>query len=303
MTEWEIRTKEIFNYLKIKELDKTWGNWVFDSKRNADDSNESIEYNYTTDQNFYYLSKIPVENIINKNIKVLYKYNKDWFRCDNFTKNHNGLHILYAGCSNTEGVGSNIEDTWSHMLHVKLSNFNDISGYFNLAKGGYGLHKILNNFIFYIKEYGKPDYFFVLAPNVLRGWKWENDTWIYDQHVPYGTDPSRLDEQLLDHRKELPNWFTLMNALEAICNTNNIKFLWTTWDDNETINIVKSELFNDSFFPLPKKIESSIEQYRPGLRLQKDDIRARDGHPGRVIHEIWADHFIKKIKERGWLNV
>lgn len=303
MTEWEITAKQNFDYLRIKEFDETWGSFVIESQRYGNNSKNNIEYNYTTDGNFYYLSNIPVEDVIDKSIKVIYKYNKNWFRCDNFIKNHKGLHILYAGCSNTEGVGSNIEDTWSHMLHVKLSNFNDISGYFNLAKGGYGLHKILNNFIFYIKQYGKPDYFFLLMPNVLRGWKWENDMWIYRQNVPYGSDPNKLKEQVIDHKKELPNWLTLMNALEAICYTNNIKFLWTTWDNNETINIVKSELFIDSFFALPQRTESIIEEYRPGLKVNKGDITARDGHPGKVIHEIWTDYFIKSIKNKGWLNV
>ena len=300
---WEIEKKENFDSLRIKEFDQTWGPFVIDCQQYNNNNNKSSEYGYSTDGNFHYLSNLPVEEIIDKTVEVVYKYNKNWFRCDNFIKNHKGLHILYAGCSNTEGVGSNIEDTWSHMLHLKLSEYNDISGYFNLGKGGYGLHKILNNFIVYIKEYGKPDYFFVLAPNVLRGWKWENNAWMYAQKIPYDTKQDNLQEQILDHRKELPNWLTLMNALESICHTNNIKFLWSTWDLNEIPNILKSGLFNDSFFPLPERTESVIEGYRPRLKMNKGDLIARDGHPGKVVHEIWSDYFIRAIKGRGWLNV
>ena len=299
MTSWEIEKKELFDSLRIKELDKTWASLDIEGTM----LKYGKEYDYRTDGDFHYIKKLPVEKIIDKSVQVLYKYNQNWFRCDNFIKNHNGLHILYSGCSNTEGVGSNIEDNWSHMLHSYLSNFNTISGYFNLGKGGNGLHKILNNLIVYIKEYGRPDYFFLLAPNVLRGWKWKDDMWTYCQNVPYGARLDKLEEQLLDHRKELPNWFTLMNALEEICNANNIKFLWSIWDQSETINIVKSEIFNNSFFPMPEKFESIIEEYRKGLKVNKGDIVARDGHPGKVINEIYADHFIKKIKERGWLNV
>ena len=298
MTSWEIETKEPLDYLKIKEFDVTWAMTPEEAL-----SKYNIKFGYRTDGNFHYLDKLPAENIIDKSVQVLYKYNQNWFRCDNFTKNHNGLHILYSGCSNTEGYGANIENTWPHMLHSHLSNFNTISGYFNLGKGGNGLHKILNSFIAYIKEYGKPDYFFVLAPSVLRVWEWEDGFWKYKTKPLYATYEDKIKELILDHRKEFPNWLTLMNALEAICNTNDIKFLWTTWDNNETINIIQTELFNNSFFPLPPRYDFIVEKYRPGLKMNKGDLRARDGHPGKVVHEIWSDYFIKEIKKRGWLNV
>ena len=41
---------------------------------------------------------------------VEYKYNDMFFRSDNFITSHDGLHILFSGCSESEGVGDNIEN-------------------------------------------------------------------------------------------------------------------------------------------------------------------------------------------------
>ena len=55
---------------------------------------------------------------------VEYNLNEDYFRSDNFKKEHDGLHILFSGCSESEGVGANIEYAWTHILYKKISLIN-----------------------------------------------------------------------------------------------------------------------------------------------------------------------------------
>ena len=64
---------------------------------------------------------------------VNYYYNTESFRCDEFKKDHDGLHILFAGCSETEGIGGNVEDAWPTMLLNKMKSKN--SGFFNIGTG------------------------------------------------------------------------------------------------------------------------------------------------------------------------
>ena len=81
---------------------------------------------------------------------ITYQYNEDFFRADPFTKNHDGKHILFGGCSETEGVGGNIEDSWSHMLYSKISKEEKCSGFFNLGKSGWGWSRLIINSLFFL---------------------------------------------------------------------------------------------------------------------------------------------------------
>ena len=52
--------------------------------------------------------------------KISYKYNNLGFRCDDFTSSHSGAHILFAGCSETEGASNALEECWANVLYNKI---------------------------------------------------------------------------------------------------------------------------------------------------------------------------------------
>lgn len=114
--------------------------------------------------------KIPAEPIDirheNCDQSVIYQYNNEYYRCDDFTDIHKGLHILFAGCSDSEGVGGNIEDSWTYQVFKNIKVNKDISGFFSIARAGFGWQKIISNFLIYISKYGKPDIFMVMMPNI-----------------------------------------------------------------------------------------------------------------------------------------
>ena len=166
---------------------------------------------------------------------ITYQYNEDFFRCDSFKKNHDGKHILFSGCSETEGVGGNIEDAWSHILYNKIAKKEKCSGFFNLAKSGWGWSRIIINALIYFKKYGYPDTYFILLPNHQRKFYYkeklngiaENTKWVYYQTYPsYYAHKNNKLEKLSDPKEYfedfvffLINWKTFLE----LCKSNNVK--------------------------------------------------------------------------------
>lgn len=273
---------------------------------------------YYSDDNFNYLTKLPQEvlppHIIKEN-PVIYKFNKDWMRCDNFSSEHNGTHILFAGCSETEGAGGNIEDAWTYKLYQKLSQKNKLSGFYSVARSGAGPYHIIANVNLYIKKFGAPDYLLIMMPNVLRYFEWteKEKGWISKQSTPGYT---RIQDQLVEghdpkdlikHTELFPYWVYAWDSFLSFCNAKNIKVIWATWHMQEQGNIYKlMELgaFEGSTFMYYGGIdEEVISKYRPTLELGKHDIFKRDGHQGNIFHEYLTDKFLEEIEKDGKLIV
>lgn len=242
---------------------------------------------------------------------ITYKYNEDFFRCDSFKKNHDGKHILFSGCSETEGVGGNIEDSWAHILYTKISKEEKCSGFFNLAKSGWGWSRIIINALIYFKKYGYPDTYFILLPNHQRKFYYKDNMkeldntpdWTYWQTYPiYYSYKSKATIQKISDPKEyfedfmffLINWKTFAE----LCNSNNVKLIFSTWDNLDSENLKPG--------PFPEFIELNLEesdkyfkQYYQNNPVKKDDHKKRDGHSGRIFHYFWSEKFYEKYKELG----
>lgn len=327
--ELELDTQAL-STMKIAEFDKTWADLV------ADKTNEEIiflykAFNYELDENNYHLmDPIPPEHVDpqKKDWVVGYKYNSDWFRSEHFRKDHDGLHVLFAGCSNTEGVGSKIDNVWTKIVYDELSKEYSLSGFFSLGKGGYGWQKILSAVFKYCKEYGKPDLLLINHPNILRNYYWieSEGQWRYTQQFPYSSERSDQDKiikqnrdsrgsgdpfteldlnpypTLYEERQAFPIWATAWFAFVEFCKASDIKIVWTMWDDPEAVNVENSKLFEDTFFRISEANEEFIEKHRPDGKFKEGDMSARDGHPGYLTNLVWAEGFLKTIKDRGILD-
>lgn len=241
---------------------------------------------------------------------VTYLYNNENFRCDDFINNHNGKHILFAGCSETEGVGGNIEQVWSKMLYDKLSINNNLSGFFSIARSGYGWQKIISNAMIYFEKFGYPEYMFILLPQVGRLYEWNNNnkTYMYVQkytEAHLGREKNLPDELPLDNYfVELINFTISWQLFEKFCKSNNIKLLWTTWEHVDSVNIKTYNTFENFFNLDPDECMDYIKkQYTQNNRtIDKNDVSKRDGHSGTFINEYWSGKFENRIKELGWIN-
>lgn len=266
--------------------------------------------NYEMESTLYFS-----ENIDSDDKTIFYKFNTDGFRSDNFTGIHNGLHILFAGCSQTEGVGGNLETVWTKMLHNEIENKNLLSGFFSIARSGFGWQKIISNFLVYTKKYGYPEYLFILLPNIGRFWDWNmhKEKWFYVHRYPnsqgLSIDHNDLDFfakkplTVLEHRKLFIDFVAGWKLFERLCLEKNIKFLWASWDFMENENYLNANFSSNYIHLNNKEFMSFIKSLRPDGKIKQHDLERRDGHNGILFHEYWKHKFLEKIKENGWLNV
>lgn len=235
---------------------------------------------------------------------ITYNYNDQCFRSDNFKKEHGGKHILFAGCSQTEGVGGNIEDVWTKMFNDKIS---DSDGFYTIARAGFGWQKVITNFLVYIQKYGIPEYLFVLLPNVSRMFVWSEDRkhFMYEQKYPayykaYMTESDPHDEvSPSEYRKNLIDFKISWNLFEKFCESIGTKMLWSTWESLDNDNL---ELFGpwNSFIRVSDENEfkTFLQEYSKTNKIKNGDMKRRDGHLGTIHHIFWTDRFYNEAKAR-----
>jgi len=261
------------------------------------------------------LTKLPIE-AADDDGTVVYNYNNDFFRSDNFTSSHEGKkHILFAGCSQTEGVGAPLESVWSHVLTNKLGS--DL-GFYSIAKSGFGWQKIITSFMVYVDKYGAPDYLFALLPNLGRFFVWEDHSgsFSYVQRYPNGgevsteqEDPSKIAPGTFiekpfsneEHKRSFVDFSISWKLFEKYCEAIGTKVLWASWDYTENKNYELAQISKNYISLGEDKQFEYVCSQRPYGQMQKFDLFRRDGHAGVLINEYWATEFEKEIISRGWL--
>lgn len=257
---------------------------------------------------------------------VEYKYNDNYFRSDNFTKTHEGLHILFSGCSESEGVGGNIEDAWTNILYKKISSEVKCSGFFNLSRSGWGWSKIVINALIYFEKYGYPDFYFIQLPNHLRMHKFfkdgsKNDNgeiigqWRYLQYYPEGyyntnrpmydvdsglKDSSEYFASEKEYKENFVIFLTNWKLFNKICKDNGVKLIFSTWDNLDHGIIESIDMF-DSFITTSaksKQFNNFIPQYYENNKKGRHDIHKRDGHNGILFHNFWATQFYNEYQRK-----
>lgn len=321
-------TSDVF----FNEFDITWA--TEDGNPNSALINRDALTHKISDRTW---DKIPIENVKLDHRdcykdNIIYKYNNEYFRCDDFTSNHNGTHILFAGCSESEGVGHNIEHTWTHKLYTELKKEYNLSGFYSIARAGYGWQKIISNFMIYVEKYGFPKYFFVLMPNIGREYRYiskvtedqrESNHYRYFQLYPskyeysnesnsYSLDgsikqPKQVIEQnnntilVEDYMKSLIDFNISWKLFEKFCESNGTKIIWSSWNNIDEKNFIKTNIVKNYFSMMNDEYDDIIKKLSM-KKLEKYDLVLRDGHKGIVVKKYWAKRFLDEIKNRGGLN-
>ena len=239
----------------------------------------------------------------NKNLKkidpelkiqdIFRKPNSMGLRSDEFTKEHHGMHIVFAGCSITFGDGLPEEFIWPKLVFNKIKEEHQVSGYYNLGFNGANHFQIFTQIWSYIEHFGNPDVLFINFPDIRR---------LIDAGVE-----SRAVYIIA----------TMYNSLHLYCKSVGIKLISFTWDTeiNEGPEqfiidqmIFQPELDPRSFFAESfHKYHVVRDRQRFMFRYHQENedsiykdffIRAFDiVHPGISEHAFYADFAFKKFKE------
>lgn len=100
--------------------------------------------------------------------KEMFKLNSDNLRSDEFKKEHEGKHILFAGCSITFGDGLPVKYTWPHIVYSTIAQQEKLSGFYNVGRPGASNIWILMQIMKYIELYGIPETIFINFPDPER---------------------------------------------------------------------------------------------------------------------------------------
>jgi hypothetical protein len=234
---------------------------------------------------------------VKEDLSVKYIWNSLAFRCEEFKKDHgNKQHVLFMGCSETVGIGGNLDECWAYILYNKLNKKFETSGYFNIAKAGSGVHQQIYKYFQYEKQYGKPNEIYMLVPETYRCFIVDKNTNVY-----WGIPISTIDDTFINQGTYLSTMFNAISELssfEVYCKENEIKLFWSSLDEqqNDLFSILPFTNFVKFDWPDPNKQELDFFQYQGKHKYSdiKKNCLKRDGHFGYVYHEYWAEKLFEK---------
>ncbi len=220
---------------------------------------------------------------------VSYKYNSRGFRSDEFLKKTDFTknRFVFAGCSEGEGIGGNVGDSWPGITYEAIKEKLNLDGFYNLSIDNFGFQKIIMNCLLYVKEFGKPDAFIVLFPDVSRVFKWLDSEksytidWKDSNHLKIKDNRQLLMDSLID-------FILYINMFEEYCRTNQIKLFWSTWSMLENSVLSELDMYNN-FIEFNYSPES--------FNWKDNESIKRDGHQGLNAHKVWAINIINAIMD------
>jgi hypothetical protein len=219
--------------------------------------------------------------------EVTYTMNSSGHRSDEFKFEHDGLHVLFAGCSSTLGEGLPYMSNWTGRFYNKISKVTKTSGHFNLSFLGGSTELIVANIYKYIIKYGKPDVLLVHTPETLRC-------------VSYNGKEYSNQMNLEDVEIRIKNrWYSYnaMLGLEMYCSAVGIKLLWTSWEDSDVDFYYKTHMFKN-FMPY-KSVDIMLFATNKHEKDSKYFKIARDNaHPGFEYSDGLANAYFKEVMYR-----
>lgn len=243
-----------------------------------------------------------------------FKVNSDYFRSDEFTKVHNGKHVLFSGCSVTYGIGLYTKELWSYKVYEKMKKDFSVSGYFNLGTPGTGIMDIVSNIFKYINNYGNPDYIFIDVPDLTRFYALHQDPAPLQYKDLWQLNVKNYKKisyfQASCKEDNLPNliieelkiyYYQYLMMLETYCQNNNIKLYMFSYVPDCSEFLSETDLSRVFYYSKEQETEYLFE-YSQKNKKDKFAIVARDNsHPGTGYHEFWADFIYNEYKKENYV--
>lgn len=243
------------------------------------------------------------------------------FKSDEFKINHEGKHILFAGCSYTHGSGVTLEEVWAYGVYKNISEKEKCSGYFNIGFPNTTIQEQSYMMFKYFEKFGNPEVVFWMMPPTSRGFSnfQNNDLFEMTENKPNNHFLDVRMNEIISHSgdtdttnyiidiNEMGNYFAYFQVYHY-CKSNNIKlysFTWRTkskpksnylfWDFNHIEN------FETFYSWETNEMISFIENFSKNYKGKYPEYLqiSRDGqHLGIAPQAFWADFIYNKYKEK-----
>jgi len=160
----------------------------------------NVLFSSTDSEELYHKNlKIQPANWHYRTHKITYERNSNGHRCREIKDIDLNNYILFTGCSHTEGIGLELENTYAYLLSNKLK-----CDYYNLAVAGTGMDVLQYNLVTWLSKIKHPPKLIVVQwPQLVRVTIQHND----DNWGTYGPW-SALNENI-KNRNDLGNFLIL----------------------------------------------------------------------------------------------
>jgi len=158
--------------------------------------------------------------------EITYSYNNLGHRSKNIEDVDLDNYILFTGCSHTEGVGLELDKTYSNIVATELK-----CDYYNLALGGSGIDTVMHNLNVWLHTIKKqPKHIIFQWPDPSRFLAYENDA--FHIHGLWEKDPNILNFILAG---DANYYFTARYQLAKILieSMNNVTLVNLATNNNE----------------------------------------------------------------------
>lgn len=266
-------------------------------------------------------------------IDIEYSLNNFGYRSPDFNKEDKNV-LLALGCSHTYGIGLPKEYTWPYLLSKEIGAKESTLG----IPGHSAMGQVRKAFA-YFKEIGHPEFvvgFFPIkrmqAPLVYNKFQsvhslkhkdisFEHDNLriedlIIEEDVPKYSKFPHISNEIIPSEMAIFLSYSFIFMLEQYCKANNIKFLWSVWDNGRTdyMNTMKKSIdeYNPDFHKnfIARDIgdngyDCHIHHKDNPLFLLAADRSGgpNSGHMGMHQHIHIAESFLKEINKRNDLKL
>ena len=229
--------------------------------------------------------------------EVQYPLNNYCHMSDDFLPLDNKkTNILFAGCSVTAGEYLPYGYAWPHHLYEYFKEKEiDLGPKQILGFPGANAAKIIANIFKYVNEFGKPDYIFLMLPDMFRLYTATEN--IFRPEITYSSDFGINDS--MSPFQGMYEYQMAYRNLEIFCSLLNIKLMTTSWE--KCANIEMKKLGFKTYYPLEttndKATVEKISKIKYKNFKKRYYIYGSDNlHPGLISHINYTQHFIERLK-------
>jgi hypothetical protein len=249
--------------------------------------------------------------------KIEYKINEHGYRSENFNKNN---EVLVLGCSQTYGSGMPNEFTWPEIFSNSINK-----KYSRIAIPGDSINAQVYKAFKYFEEIGNPEVVVGLFPlyrleysavpdKFLSTSSWSQSekvkpsvgmAFFYEEYLTKLSKAPHDPEYVLPKEFSIFYNFMFIKMLEQYCESHNIKFIWSIYEDEDLRDLMQS-----TQYVLNNYIRTSKAIKLPNDRCCKEfmdhklyawaadyDKKKKLGHWGIHTHRHVSDLFINRYRE------